>query len=150
MPMYYDTLLKRCPDNPIIAPGDFPHFRADAVFNCGQTLYRGQTILLLAVLPVNDSPAVYVARSEDGLHFDIDSEPFMTSVTDERLRRFDGWVIDTRVTQINDTYYIVRPTGSTAHALLYKTRDFKTCAFMDCISMGHNRVPCRSHTSYPN
>lgn len=142
MPMYYDTLLKRHPDNPIIAPNDFPHVQADAVFNCGQTMYRGQTILLLAVLPVNGSPAVYTARSDDGLRFDMDPEPFMTSVTDERLKKFDGWVIDTRVTQINDTYYIVRPTGGAAHALLYQTRDFKTCEFMDCISIGHNRVPC--------
>jgi len=143
MPRYYDTLLKRHPDNPVISPGDFPHGRADAVFNCGQTMHDGQAVLLLSVLLAdNPSPAVYVARSSDGLHFDIRPEPFMTRVQDPQLAGYDGWVIDTRVTRIDDTYYIVRPTGSTAHALLYRTRDFETCEFVDCIALTHNRVPC--------
>jgi predicted GH43/DUF377 family glycosyl hydrolase len=142
MPMYYETLLKRHADNPIIAPGDFPYGRADAVFNCGQTMFEDRTVLLLAVLPADGSPAIYVAESADGTHFTIRPEPFMTQTEEPRLAPYDKWVIDTRVTRIEEAYYIVRPTGSTAHALLYRTRDFETCEFLDCIALGHNRVPC--------
>ena len=143
MPEYYNTLLKRHPDNPIISPADFLHGRADAVFNCGQTVYRDRTVLLLSVV-LSDSlqPAIYVAESDDGIHFDIRSKPFMTHTTEPGLAKYDSWVIDPRVTRIGDTYYIVRPTGSTAHALLYKTEDFETCEFVDCIALSHNRVPC--------
>ena len=143
MPEYYTTLLKRHPENPIIAPSDFLHGHADAVFNCGQTMFRDETLLLLAVVPADAlGPAIYVARSSDGVHFEIQPEPFMTSTEDSMLAQYDTWVIDTRVTCIDDAYYIVRPTGSTAHALLYRTSDFESCEFLDCIALGHNRVPC--------
>ncbi|MFH1731459.1 MAG: glycoside hydrolase family 130 protein [Planctomycetota bacterium] len=139
----YNTLLKRHPENPIIAPADFPCGNADAVFNCGQTMYKGKTLLLLSVILAGDpAPRLHVAESEDGVHFDIRPEPFMPQVDDPLLAEYDTWIIDPRVTKIDDTYYIIRPTGGTAHALLYRTTDFKTCEFMDCISLGHNRVPC--------
>jgi hypothetical protein len=64
--------------------------------------------------------------------------------------RFDSWVIDPRVTKMGDTYYVVRP--GQCHpldgkdigpcALLYKTKDFKTAEFIECISLPLNRVPC--------
>jgi len=138
-----NTLLKRHPENPIIAPADFPYGDADAVFNCGQTMYNGKTILLLSVILAGEpAPRMHIAESGDGVHFDIRPEPFMPQVDDPLLAEYDGWIIDPRITKIDDTYYIIRPTGGTAHALLYRTKDFETCEFMDCISIGHNRVPC--------
>lgn len=139
----YDTLLIRHPANPIIAPRDFPYGKADAVFNCGQTMYGKKTVLLLSVILAGDpAPRLHLAESEDGVHFDIRPEPFISPVEDPLLAPYDDWLIDTRITKIDDAYYIVRPTGGTAHALLYRTVDFETCEFVDCISIGHNRVPC--------
>jgi predicted GH43/DUF377 family glycosyl hydrolase len=40
--------LHRHPENPLITPKDLPG--ADAVFNCGQTMYKGKTILLVAAI----------------------------------------------------------------------------------------------------
>ena len=144
MPEYYNTLLKRHAANPIITPADFPGEAVDAVFNCGQTLCNGKTILLLSVVKnqARNASALHVAESEDGIHFTIRPEPFMTRTEEPSLASLDAWVIDSRVTRIDDTYYIIRPTGSTASALLYRTRDFITCEFMDCIALPHNRVPC--------
>lgn len=143
MPKYYNTLLKRHPKNPIIAPGDFPHGRADAVFNCGQTMQEKNTVLLLSVILADSpEPAIYVARSQDGVQFEIQPKPLIQGTDDPLLSKYDKWVIDTRVTRIDDTYYIVRPTGGAAHALLYRTDDFEECEFLDCIALGHNRVPC--------
>ncbi len=56
--------LKRHPNNPLISPKDFQG--ADAVFNCGQTMYKGKTLLLVAVLMRNSAlPRMHVAESED-------------------------------------------------------------------------------------
>ena len=42
--MYIDTVMKKYEGNPIIQPTDIEN--AYATFNCGQTMYKGQTILL--------------------------------------------------------------------------------------------------------
>lgn len=144
MRSYYHTLLERHPQNPLIVPADFPHGQADAVFNCGQVQHGSQTILLVSVVTPARKPAahIWVARSEDGLNFTFDTHPLFEPLDDPKFKDADGWIIDPRVTQIGDTYYIVRPTGSTAAALLYETKDFQTVKYIDCIALPHNRVPC--------
>lgn len=42
-----EKIMHRYKENPIITVEDFP-VPAHAVFNCGQTMYNGQTILLIA------------------------------------------------------------------------------------------------------
>ncbi len=42
-----ESHLQRYEGNPIITPDDVPS--SNAVFNCGQTLYHGKTVLLLSV-----------------------------------------------------------------------------------------------------
>ena len=44
-----EYIMHRCEQNPIITLEDFP-VPARAVFNCGQTMYNGQTILLVAAI----------------------------------------------------------------------------------------------------
>ena len=143
MPSYYDTLLRRHAENPILAPGDFPGGNTDAVFNCGQTLHDGMTVLLLSVILRNHpTPRIHVAESRDGLRFHIHPDPFMVQLDHPDLGSLDDWPIDTRVTRIDDAYYIVRPTGGSSHALLFRTVDFRKYEFVDCIALSHNRVPC--------
>ena len=142
--MRYDTLLKRHPENPLINPLDFPYGNAEAVFNCGQTMLGDKTILLLSVLLQDENGArIHVAESTDGIHFDIHEEPLMHGgmLEEPALRQMDSHPIDTRVTKIDETYYIVRP-GQKAMDFLFKTKDFLTCEFVDVIALGHNRVPC--------
>ncbi len=138
----YPTLLNRHPGNPIIAPRDIPGGRADAVFNCGQTLLGDQTILLLSVLMRDDPiPRIHVAESDDGINFRIRREPFIVQHPEEPIRSLDTWPIDTRVTRIGEDYYIVRP-GSQNVAFLHRTRDFLNHEFLDIIALPGNRVPC--------
>jgi len=140
---YYNTLLKRHEANPLIVPADFPHGPADAVFNCGQTMMGGTTILLTSVVFADGRPPnIYVARSEDGLDFTFDDEPLFERCELPGIRELDRHIIDPRVTKIGEAYYIVRPTGSVAVGLMYKTKDFKSVEFIDCIALAHNRVPC--------
>lgn len=152
-----EYIMHRCEQNPIITVDDFP-VPARAVFNCGQTMYKGQTILLIAAIyqerkPNGSITGIHVARSDDGIHFEIEKEPFCDKRewVDESFGNFDCWVIDPRVTKIDDTYYIVRPAQVHSMpadapvgpaAILEKTKDFKTVEFVECIALPSNRVPC--------
>lgn len=136
--------LRRYESNPILAPRDFPG--ADAVFNCGQTMYRGKTILLVAVMLKNHPvPRIHVAESADGIHFTIRPEPFITQSKVPHLAGLDNWPIDPRVTYFpeEDVYYIMRPANSEhgCAALLGKTRDFESYEDIETIALPHNRVP---------
>ncbi len=142
-----EFILERHPKNPIITAKDIPN--ADAVFNCGQTMYNGQTLLLLPVAyrtRINGlQSAMYLATSDDGVNFDIEKEPFITTLDFAPYNdNYDWWTIDPRVTSIDDAYYIVRPgqhpQGPTA--LLERTTDFKNREFLGCIALPSNRVPC--------
>ncbi|PAW76494.1 MAG: hypothetical protein B9S32_14705 [Verrucomicrobia bacterium Tous-C9LFEB] len=139
------TLLKRHPANPIIKPADFPFGSADVVFNPGQIMYNGKTILLLSILLRNQAYArVHVAESDNGVDFTINPEPAFTRDPERRFGDLDNHPIDCRITQIGDTYYIIRPGNSPKGCidLMYKTTDFKTFEFMDIVALPHNRVPC--------
>ena len=140
-----DSGLHRHPANPLISPRDIPG--CDAVFNCGQTMYKGKTILLVAVILKNHpTPRMHVAESEDGVHFTIRPEPFIIQSSNPKIRPYDQWPIDPRVTYFaeEDTYYIMRPGNSDAGcvAFLGKTRDWETYEDIAVISLPNNRVPC--------
>ena len=151
-----EYIMHRYEKNPIITKENFP-VPAVSVFNCGQTMFEGKYLLLIAAIYEKPIAAgcgtgIHVATSEDGINFDINPEPLFKA--DDWVKnmpgRFDSWVIDPRVTKIDDTYYVVRPgqchplNGKDIGpcALLYKTKDFKTAEFIECISLPLNRVPC--------
>lgn len=144
----YEYIMHRSPENPIIKPEDFP-VPADSVMNCGQAMYQGKTVLLCACIYrgiVNGSKTgIHVAMSDDGISFTVNPEPLctMTQWCSEDYF-YDRWVIDPRLTQIGDEYYICRPGQGPLGpcALLEKTKDFKTLEFVECIALPPNRVPC--------
>ena len=86
--IHSEFLLYRHADNPIIKPSDFPG-GADGVRNCGQTMLGEETILLVSVDHRSDGyrgregRTTHLARSQDGLHFQIDPEPFFITPTAE-------------------------------------------------------------------
>ncbi len=137
-----EGLLKRYQGNPIITPKNMPG--TTAIFNCGQTTMDDETILLLAVIPRDGVPAMHVARSKDGIEFEIEQKPFISQLQEGPWEEFDIWCIDPRITKIENTYYIVRPMEPPLGpiAALEKTNDFVTREFIECISLPCNRVPC--------
>lgn len=139
------TLLARHPANPIISPKDFPWGPADVVFNPGQTTYQGKTILLVSVILRNKPYAcTHVAESTDGIHFTIHENPAFSRDPDKMFGEYDNHPIDCRITQIGDTYYIIRPGNSEMGCvgLMYQTRDFQNFAPVDVVALPDNRVPC--------
>jgi beta-1,4-mannooligosaccharide/beta-1,4-mannosyl-N-acetylglucosamine phosphorylase len=137
-----EAFLTRHPDNPILQPKDFGD--VDAVFNCGQTIFEGKTLLLVPVCPKQDVPRMHVATSRDGVNFDVRPEPFITATTDHPWSKYDEWPIDPRVTKIEDAYYITRPIQAPmgASAILERTTDFVNREVLGCIALAPNRVPC--------
>jgi len=143
----YNTLMKRHPGNPLIQPKDIPWYPADAVFNPGQCIFRGKTLLLLSIMRA-DKPypcaQVHVATSDDGVHFEVRKKPLFTPNSCSKFGDYDQHPIDCRITQIGDVYYIMRPGNSDwgCVAFLYKTTDFETVEPIDIVALPHNRVPC--------
>ncbi len=146
-----EFILHRSEHNPLISPTDFPGGIADSVMNCGQVIHDGKVTLLVAVIyrgRLNGAEAgIHVATSEDGIHFEINPEPLCKPVDwAPGWKEMDRWVIDPRVTKIDDTYYIMRPGQCRPTlapvALLEKTKDFKSVEYMGCVALPENRVPC--------
>lgn len=65
-----EFIMKRHPANPIINPEDFP-VPADSVMNCGQAMYNGKIVLLIAAiyrgLLNGKKTGIHVAMSDDGI-----------------------------------------------------------------------------------
>ncbi|MCK4308193.1 glycoside hydrolase family 130 protein [candidate division WOR-3 bacterium] len=145
---YEEFILKRHPENPIIKPADFPD--AEAIMNPGQTVYNGKTILLVSVFHRSGyyrgkrGATTHVAESTDGIHFEINPEPFLQRPDKEPYKSLDQGPIDTRITKVEDTYYIIHPGGGSwgCVGLLGKTKDFKRHEYIEVITLPDNRVPC--------
>ena len=147
---YNDFVLKRHEANPIFTPKDFPG--SYAVFNPGQTIYNGQVLLILPV-GYNDgigagSPNTpfrgYVAKSSDGVSFEIDTEPLFVPGTEHPYSQVSEQCIDFRITRCEDTYYIIHPGCGPwgTMGILSKTDDFEKRENIDIISLPDNRMPC--------
>lgn len=143
-----EFILHRHQSNPLISPENFP-VPADSVMNCGQAMYKGKTVLLCACiyrgLLNGERTGIHVAMSDDGINFTVNPKPLCThNPWSDDICNYDCWVIDPRLTQIGDEYYIVRPGQGPLGpcALLEKTTDFESVEFMGCIALPPNRVPC--------
>jgi beta-1,4-mannooligosaccharide/beta-1,4-mannosyl-N-acetylglucosamine phosphorylase len=116
-------------------------------------MYDGKTILLVSITYPGSPSHTYLAISDDGIRFDIAKEKFF-QFEDRRFDEYLSRIIDTRITKIDDTYYIFfpvnyRPVGvqgpvqvNKPAAILCKTKDFKTVEPIEVAALPPNRVPC--------
>ena len=78
----------------------------------------------LNVLNLTSLSHLRIARSKDGINFEVDRKPFISLTA-----KYDSWGMeDPRITQIKDVYYITCTSVSEhgAATSLIKTKDFKT------------------------
>lgn len=136
-------ILKRHPANPIIKPEDYPGVYT--IFNPSPAIYRGKTILLLSMAYWKSrTPETRVARSDDGIHFQIADKPFINlDNLPYPYNIVNRNVIDSRVTKIDDTYYILTPISTaefdTAVTIMGRTKDFETYELLDIVALPRNR-----------
>ena len=142
-------ILKRHPENPIITPDMIPGMAA--VYNPSPVICDGKTILVISTLPYhfdldNQKPiGSYIAVSDDGVNFKIRTEkPFMDfTAYGEPFDKIIGTApIDSRVTRIEDTYYLLTPVfggGEGPFTVMGKTKDFETYTPVEIVTLPTNR-----------
>ncbi len=99
-------LLKRHPANPILTAADFSQ-PVNSVFNAGAIKFNGQYLLLNRVEDLTGSSCLWLARSDDGVHFTPDPAPALLPATEEPFRSVENCSLeDPRITLIDDACYI--------------------------------------------
>ncbi len=121
-------VIRRCPSNPLISLGDLP-FRSSDIWNAGVVRFGEQYLLLMTVEMLEGRYSIYRADSNDGLHFTVDAEPFMSPADSGPNQMYENVGIrDPRITLIDDWFYISYVADGD-HGLrlgLIRTKDFRT------------------------
>jgi predicted GH43/DUF377 family glycosyl hydrolase len=101
-------LLHRWEGNPALTVEDVP-FRANTVFNgTPMTVGDGSVLLLLRVEGQQGYSLFALARSDDGLHFEIDPRPVMMPALEGGFARWESKGIeDPRATLLEGTWYVL-------------------------------------------
>lgn len=137
---YQRGILTRHPENPIITPGAMP-VPCSSVFNCGATWFDGRVLLLLRTEDLARDNAFFVASSEDGVHFDIESEPINYPLRDTEKRWLDNR-FDMRITELEGWYYVTHASwlGGLGSCIgIARTRDFRCFEQVGELSVPSNR-----------
>ena len=118
--------IKRYSNNPILTKGDVP-FQVNSIFNPGAIKFNNEYLLLCRVeLPIGRS-AFVLARSSDGINFEVGSEACFTPEDHGRYYEFVEWGIeDARIVKLEDKFYITYTGYSKFNPLvmLAETDDF--------------------------
>lgn len=141
-------ILKRHACNPLIDIKDYPG--TAQLYNPSPVLFNDETILLVSVVEHaategygRDVGQTRIARSKDGIHFELGKENFIQKQSEEYPYPLFHHFIDNRVTKIDDWYYIVTPVMvhnfDSPVGMLGRTRDFTTYERIDIITQPKNR-----------
>ena len=114
----------RYSENPVI--GRNPSPGVARIFNSAVVPYEGEFIAALRGEQVNGIPYVYLGRSKDGIHWDVDRDKirFVNEKGEEFMPRY---AYDPRLLKVEDTYYAIWCQDFYGAAIsMAKTTDFKT------------------------
>jgi predicted GH43/DUF377 family glycosyl hydrolase len=79
----------------------------NSVFNAAAVKFGDQYLLLNRVEDLTGSSCLWLARSDDGIHFTPDPEPAMIPATEEPFRTVERFSLeDARITPIDGVYHI--------------------------------------------
>ncbi len=140
--------MERHPANPIITVDDCPGVMQ--VYNPSPVLFDDKVYMLVSVTPYRNYKfgkygETRLAISENGIDFKIEDEPFINLQHDTfPFNIVRNHVIDSRITKIDDVFYILTPVGcispfSDVCGVLGKTHDFKEYEVVDIITLPPNR-----------
>jgi beta-1,4-mannooligosaccharide/beta-1,4-mannosyl-N-acetylglucosamine phosphorylase len=147
-------VIHRYQGNPIIGIEDLP-FRCSDIWNAGVVRFQDRYLLRITVETPEGLSDIYRAYSTDGQHFSIQGEAFLGScpgASDQGYRAYG--VHDARVTQIDDTYYVlfVAVSRHGQRLGLAQTWDFQTIDEMHYVSEPDNKsaalFPCQIDGQY--
>jgi len=126
--------IVRYEGNPVITKDDLP-FRGQCAFNSGATIHNNELVMLLNCWDAEFVPKFLVARSRDGINFDIGKRNMVTPPKEYPYPVSDG-IFDTRITFMEGYYYITYNVSSKlgGRIRLACTRDFEQIEDMGFIT----------------
>jgi predicted GH43/DUF377 family glycosyl hydrolase len=134
-------LLHRWEGNPVVSLEDVP-FRCNTVFNGTPVKIGDKYLLLMRVEGLQGYSFFSLARSNDGLQFTVDEEPWVLPATDGPFETWEeNGIEDPRVTLIDDQYYIMyTAVGGYGHRIaLARTQDFESFERVALVSSPGNK-----------
>ena len=134
-------LLHRWSRNPIITLADVP-FRCNTVFNGTPVRLNGEYIMLVRIEGQQGYSFFALARSRDGLHFEVEKTPCLLPADEEPWKFAEkGGIEDPRLTVIDGKYYILYTAVSPAgyQIAIASTKDFHNYERIAVISEPGNK-----------
>ena len=134
-------MIVRFRGNPIIRIEDIP-VPCNTVFNAAATVYKDEYILLVRVEGVEGKSTLWLARSKDGMKFEIDKKPALSPSDQEPFKTYEKRGLeDPRITKMDGTYYIIYTAYShySPRLALAKTEDFEKFERIGLISEPINK-----------
>jgi predicted GH43/DUF377 family glycosyl hydrolase len=136
--------ISRYENNPIITVENVP-FRVNSIFNAGAFKLENLYCLLCRAEMPDGRSSLLLAKSEDGIHFELEAEPTLTPEQHGDLYDYVEFGIeDPRVTFIDGRYYILY-TGYSRHeplVMMAETTDFKEFTLHGPVSEPSNKDAC--------
>lgn len=119
-------LAVRHPANPILA-GQHVAGGAACVFNSGAVRHDGRIVMLVNVWDNQWRPRFVVGRSDDGVHFDLETHTHFAPPQEYPYKPHEG-IFDTRITPIDGAYLITYNVASHlgGRIRLARTTDFES------------------------
>jgi len=98
--------FERFSRNPILTREDIP-YPCNTVFNAAACRFGDLYLLVLRVEDLKGHSHLTLARSQDGIHFEVETEPWVVPATEPPFEVYERYgVEDPRITPIDDTYYV--------------------------------------------
>ncbi len=135
-------LLHRWEGNPALTVEDVP-FRANTVFNGTPMVTAGGKVFLLLRVEGQQGYSLFaLARSDDGLHFEVDPRPVMMPALEGPYAPYESKGIeDPRATYLENTWYVLyTATGNWGpRVTLARTEDFESYERLGLVSEPGNK-----------
>ncbi|MFH1330002.1 MAG: glycoside hydrolase family 130 protein [Actinomycetota bacterium] len=141
------SIIQRYPGNPILTKRDVP-YPVETVHNAGVVKHGDTYIMLFRSHRRSGRSIIGLARSEDGFHFQVAPEPFLTPGQEEPFATYEEFgVEDARICAL-DGEYLITYSAYSCHGVrigLARTTDFTRVERVSLIT----QADCRNVVIFP-
>lgn len=142
-----EEIVRRYEGNPILTRADVP-YPVETVHNAAVVRHEGSYVMLFRSHLRNGRSVIGLARSNDGLRFQVAPEPFITPAREGLFAEYEEFgVEDPRICSMEGSYLITYSAYS-RHGVrigLARTRDFKVLERVALIT----QADCRNVVLFP-
>ena len=121
-------VINRYPNNPILTKEDVPYPVA-TVHNAAVIKYQDKYIMIFRSHTMNGRSILGKAVSNDGFHFEVDSQPFMVPAMQGIFKEYESYGVEDPRIIFMEGDFLITYSAYSRHGVrigLAKTKDFKT------------------------